>query len=63
MELHWDELLNGTFKDDYAVFIDQLDIATSGCILNHISPRKKRNLHMTAEALRLKNKKKRLWRR
>ena len=63
MDIHWDELLNGILKDDYAVFIDQLDVATSGCIPNHISPRKKRNLYMTAEALRLKKKKKRLWRR
>ena len=64
MDIHWDELLNGTLKDDYAVFIEQLDVATSGCIPNHISPSKKRYLYMAAEALRLKNKKKkRLWRR
>ena len=63
MDTHWDELLNGTLKDDSAVFIEQLDVATSGCIPNHISPRKKRNLCMTAEALRLKNKKKRSGRR
>ena len=63
MDINWDVLLNGTLKDDYAIFVEQLDIATSGCIPNHISPRKKHNIYMTAEALRLKNKKKRLWRR
>ena len=63
MDINWDVLLNGTLKDDYAIFVEQLDIATSGCIPNHISPRKKHNIYMTAEALRLKNKKTRLWRR
>ena len=53
--------VNDTLEDDYAVFIEQFDVVTSGCIPNHISPRKKRNLYMTAEALRLKNKKKRFW--
>ena len=57
MDIHWDELLNGTLKVDYAGFTEQLDVATSGCIPNHISPRKKHNIYMTAEALRLKNKK------
>ena len=57
MDINWYVLLNGTLKDDYAIFVEQLDIATSGCIPNHISPRKKHNIYMTAEALRLKNKK------
>ena len=42
-DIHWEEILNGTMEEDYAVFLELLDFATSGCIPNRILPRKKNN--------------------
>ena len=61
--IDWDAMLNGTMHEDYPKFIEQLNSATRGCIPKRISPRKKKNLYMTTEAMRLKNKKNHLWRR
>ena len=61
--LNWDDILNGTLNEDYPKFIEQLNVATKGCIPNRVSPKKKKNLYMTTKAIRLKNKKTHLWRR
>ena len=61
--IDWDEILNGAMHEDYPKFIEQLNSATSGCIPKCTPSRKKKNLYMTTEAMRLKNKKNHLWRR
>ena len=59
----WENLLNSNFQDDYQTFFEIL-----GKIMMKHTPiktpkRKKKNLYMTKESVRLKNKKLRLWRR
>ena len=61
--IDWEAMLNGTIKDDYQNFVEQLHLAAVGCIPNRISPRKNKNLYMTTDALRLKNRKHLLWER
>ena len=61
--INWGSLLNGTFAEDYSKFIQQIDLATMDNIPKRVSAKKKTNLYMTVEALRLKNKKQRLWKR
>ena len=59
----WVTLLNSNFQHDYEVFFEILE----KIMLRHTpvrTPRKKKkNLYMTQEAVRLKNKKLRLWSR
>ena len=61
--INWGSLLNSTFAEDYSKFIQQIDLATMDNIPKRVSATKKTNFHMTVEALRLKNKKQRLWKR
>ena len=61
--IDWEVTLTGSINEDYPVFIEHLDSATKNCIPNRMSPKKKKNLYMTSEALRLKNKKNHLWKR
>ena len=61
--LDWVTMLNGEIKEDYPKFVKHLHLATVGCIPNRISPRKKNNMYLTNDALRLKNKKHLLWKR
>ena len=61
--VNWDETLNGSFMDDYTKFLDKIELATSGNIPEQTSQKKKNNLYMTSAALRLKNRKQRLWKR
>lgn len=59
----WVSLLNSNFQDDYKCFFDKLE----EIMVNHTplkSPtRKKKNLYMTRESSKMKNKKIRLWKR
>ena len=52
-----ESMLNATITEDYPKFVEQLHLATGDCIPNRISPRKKKNIYMTTDALRLKNRK------
>ena len=61
--INWGSLLNSTFAEDYSKFIQQIDLATMENIPKRVSAKKKTNLYMTVKALRLKNKKQRLWKR
>ena len=59
----WDELLTYSFEDDYKFFFDILRN-----LLDKYTPFKakqvrKKNIYMTSKAMRLKNKKRRLWKR
>ena len=55
--IDWEAMLNGTIKADYPKFVEQLHLATVGCIPNRISSRKKKNMYMTTEALCQQNRK------
>ena len=59
----WVSLLNSTFQDDYIFFFDKLE----NIMLKHTPlktpKRKKKNLYMTRESRKIKNKKIRLWRK
>ena len=61
--VNWDETFNGSFMDDYTKFLDKIELASSGNIPEQTSHEKKNNLYMTVAALRLKNRKQRLWKR
>ena len=61
--LDWVTMLNGEIKEDYPKLVKHLHLATVGWIPNRISPRKKNNMYMTNDAIRLKNKKHLLWKR
>ena len=61
--IDWEEVLTGKISENYQAFIEHLNSTTKGCVPNRISPKKKKNLYMTTDALRLKNKKNRLWKR
>ena len=52
----WEELLNSKFENDYDMFFEKLH--TSYIKANSKS---KKNIYMTNRAMRLKNKKGRLW--
>ena len=56
-KIDWESMSNATITEDYPKFVEQLHLATGGCIPNRKSPRKKKNIYMTTDALRLKNRK------
>ena len=62
-KIDFESMLNATITEDYPKFVEQLHLAAGGCIPNRISPRKKKNIYMTTDALRLKNRKHILWKR
>ena len=59
----WNERLSSIFEQDYEVFVDTLVSALKSHTPLQTPPRKKRNIYMSKEALRLKNTKLRLWKR
>ena len=61
--LNWSSELNGDFSVGYRNFTNLLGKATEGCIPNYCSPRKKKNIYLTHEAVRKKDLKNKLWRR
>ena len=61
--LNWSSELNGDFSVGYRNFTNLLGKATEGCIPNYCSPRKKKNIYLTPEAVRKKDLKNKLWRR
>ena len=59
----WDALLNSSFIKDYETFFGILEQLLEDNTPMKISKRARKNLYMTREADRLKNKKLRLWRK
>ena len=59
----WVNLLNSNFQHDYQVFFEILEKIMLRHTPVRTPRRKKKNLYMTQESVRLKNKKLRLWRR
>ena len=62
-EINWVGTLSGNFEESYGLFIEYLTSAMEGNVPNRTSVTKKHNLYMNAEAIRLKNKKQKLWER
>ena len=53
-EINWVGTLSGNFEESYGLFIEYLTLAMEGNVPNRTSVRKKHNLYMNAEAIRLK---------
>ena len=62
-EQDWLTILNGNFQSDYNKFMDILLNAVDQNSPLTTPPKKKKNLYMTSEAIRLKNTKARLWKK
>ena len=62
-QYNWEELLNSTFQEDYAKFFNKLESSMEKYTPLQTTRRQKKNLYMTREANRQKNKKNRLWRK
>ena len=60
---NWTEELNSSFEADYDYFLQILLSQIEMSSPKKVSPKSKRNLYMTNEALRLKSSKQKLWRR
>ena len=45
--IDWETMLNGTIKEDYLKFVEQIHLATVVCIPNRISSRKKKKMTRT----------------
>ena len=60
---NWEELLNSNFEDDYNLFLDTLNTSLENNSPLKANGLKKKNIYMSSEAMRLKNKKRRLWKR
>ena len=59
----WVKLLNSSFVEDYKRFFDILEVIMMKYTPLRTPAKKKKNLYMTREARRLKNKKIKLWRK
>ena len=60
---NWFNLLNSNFEDDYETFFNLLNSLLDKHSPMSTQPKKKKNIYMTNEAIRLKNTKGRLWKR
>ena len=62
-KIKWPPKLRGDFADSFQTFIKEMDIVTKGCIALKTKRRKKKNIYMNKNALHLKQKKERLWKK
>ena len=60
---NWVELLNSSFEEDYATFVEKLESSLVNNTPMRTPRKEKKNLYMNREALREKAKKNRLWRK
>ena len=60
---NWYKLLNSNFEDDYETFFNLLNSLLGKHSPMNTQPKKKENIYMTNEAIRLKNAKGGLWKR
>ena len=61
--INWEEMLAGTFEESYGAFMEQIILSIDGQVPRRTMRSKKRNLYMNNEAIRLKNKKQKLWKK
>lgn len=61
--VNWEDALNGHFKGSYERFMEILMAAMDGNVPNCTHTTRKHNLYMNKDALTLRNKKKKLWKK
>ena len=61
--INWEEKLAGTFEESYGTFMEQMILSIDGQVPRRTMRSKKCNLYMNNEAIRLKNKKQKLWKK
>ena len=62
-QVNWGNELHGDFSNAYKNFTKVLDTSLEGCVPNYKSYRKVNNIYLTREAVRIKNRKNKLWRK
>ena len=62
-EVPWERMNEMNLADSYSFFSANLNRLISACVPKQVAQKKKKNLYMTREALSLKKKKKRLWKK
>ena len=61
--VNWEEQLNDGFTTAYKNFCNIMEKCAEGCIPDHKTGNKLKNIYFTTDAVRLKNLKNKLWRR
>ena len=59
----WIPMLRGGFLEAYKNFITILEHAMEGCVPNKVKGKKRKNMYISSEAIKMKNLKNKLWRR
>ena len=62
-EVQWAEFRTSNMEDDYQFVTQKLDQITKQCIPKYTPGKKRRHIYMNAEAMALKKRKQRLWKR
>ena len=62
-KIQWMVKLRGGFVESYRTFLTEMDKVMDGCISAKLSRRKKKSIYMSHDALRLKDRKEKLWRK
>ena len=62
-KIDWKSELHGDFSHGYMQFINLLEQCMDGCIPTYNVKKKKRSMYLTAEAIRMKDLKNKLWKR
>ena len=62
-DIDWPSKLRGSFLEAYSCFESELSGATVGCIPEKVKRKAKKNIYLTTEAIRMKDRKNKLWRR
>ena len=58
----WVSKLRGNFSQAYGNFTSTLEQAMEGCIPNKMNGKKRKNIYLSADAIRMKDQKNKLWR-
>ena len=61
-DVDWAVQLRGNFHQAYGTFTSTLQKAMEGCIPNRLIGKKKKNMYLTTDAIRMKDRKNKLWR-
>ena len=62
-DIDWISKLRGTFLEAYSCFESELTSAMAGCIPEKGKGKVKKNIYLTTEAVKMKDRKNKLWRR
>ena len=61
--VNWEEALAGNFEESYEIFMEHLNNSIKNNVPNRAQRKSKKNIYMNGEAIRMKNKKHKLWKR